>query len=97
VATRQSVDECIQKCEDAVRYAQEQYKSGTQQEHYHDQEYTQAMQKVEESINDVMNLANSANAQQRDQLHRMRLQLQNLQNEMILLDHDPSTVGGKLH
>jgi hypothetical protein len=97
VATRQSVDECIQKCEDAIRYAQEQYKSGTQQEHYHDQEYTQAMQGVEEAINDVMNLANSANAQQRDQLHRMRLQLQNLQNEMILLDHDPSTVGGKLH
>jgi Protein of unknown function (DUF2524) len=97
VATRQSVDECIQKCEDAIRYAQEQYKSGTQQEHYHDQEYTQAMQGVEEAINDVMNLANSANAQQRDQLHRMRLQLQNMQNEMILLDHDPSTVGGKLH
>ncbi|MFD2681665.1 YtzC family protein [Bacillus seohaeanensis] len=97
MATRQSVDECIQKCEDAIRYAQEQYKSGTQQEHYHDQEYTQAMQGVEEAINDVMNLANSANAQQRDQLHRMRLQLQNLQNEMILLDHDPSTVGGKLH
>ncbi len=97
MATRQSVDECIQKCEDAIRYAQEQYKSGTQQEHYHDQEYTQAMQGVEEAINDVMNLANSANAQQRDQLHRMRLQLQNMQNEMILLDHDPSTVGGKLH
>ncbi len=96
MATRQSVEECIQKCEDAIRYAQDQYAAGTKQEHYHDQEYTDAMQKLEESINDVMNLANSANAQQRDQLHRMRLQLQNLQNEMILLDHDPDTVGGVL-
>ncbi|MGM0847111.1 MAG: YtzC family protein [Bacillota bacterium] len=97
MATRQSVDECLQKCEDALRYAQEQYKSGTKQEHYHDQEYTDAMQKVEEAVNDIRHLANSANSQQRDQLHRMRLQLQQFQNEMVLLDHDPDSVGGKLH
>ncbi len=97
MATRQSVEECIQKCEDAIRYAQKQYKSGMEQEHYHDEEYTQAMQQLEESVNDLSHLANSANSQQREQLHRMRLQLQNLQNEMILLEHDPNVVGGKLH
>ncbi|MGG3914934.1 YtzC family protein [Rossellomorea vietnamensis] len=97
MATRNSMDECIQKCEDAIRYAQQQYKAGTQQEHYHDVEYTQAMQQLEEAVNDVAHMANSANSQQREQLHRMRLQLQALQNEMILLDHDPNVVGGKLH
>jgi Protein of unknown function (DUF2524) len=97
MATRQSVEDCIQKCEDAIRYAQEQYKSGLEQEHYHDQEYTNAMQQIEEAVNDVADLAHSANAQQREQLHRMRLQLQSLQNEMILLEHDPNVVGGKLH
>jgi esterase/lipase len=97
MATRNSMDECIQKCEDAIRYAQQQYKAGSQQEHYHDVEYTQAMQQLEEAVNDVAHMANSANSQQREQLHRMRLQLQTLQNEMILLDHDPNVVGGKLH
>ncbi len=56
--------------------------------------YTQAMQQIEESVNDLAHSLESANAQQREQLHRMRLQLQHLQNEMILLEHDPSTVGG---
>jgi esterase/lipase len=97
MATRKSIEDCIQKCEDAIRYAQEQYKSGMEQEHYHDQEYTKAMQQIEEAVNDVSDLAHSANSQQREQLHRMRLQLQNLQNEMILLEHDPTVVGGKLH
>ncbi|QHA37306.1 DUF2524 family protein [Rossellomorea marisflavi] len=94
MATRQSIDECIQKCEDAIREGQKQYQAGLGQEHYGDSEYTQAMQKIEESVNDLAQLSQSANAQQREQLHRMRLQVQHLQNEMILLEHDPSTVGG---
>ena len=97
MATRQSIDECIQKCEDAIREGQKQYQAGLGQEHYSDSDYTQAMQKIEESVNDLAQLSQSANAQQREQLHRMRLQVQHLQNEMILLEHDPSTVGGTLH
>ncbi|MED1203125.1 YtzC family protein [Heyndrickxia acidicola] len=88
MATRQSIQDCIQRCEDVIRCAQEQYKAGSQQEHYHNVEYTDALQGLEDSYNEICKLAFSSNAQQRDQLHRMRLQLQQLQNEMILLDHD---------
>ncbi|MBM7585052.1 hypothetical protein JOC86_001589 [Bacillus pakistanensis] len=97
MATRRSIDECIQRCEDAIRNAEKQYKEGSKQDHYHDVEYSAAMMQLEEATNEVMQLANSANSQQREQLHRMRLQVQKFQNEMILLDHDPSVVGGKLH
>ncbi|WP_278342381.1 DUF2524 family protein, partial [Parageobacillus thermoglucosidasius] len=52
-----------------------------------DMEYAQAQQMLENAVNDLAHLALSCNAQQREQLHRMRLQLQQLQNDMILLNH----------
>ncbi|MDZ5472596.1 YtzC family protein [Bacillus sp. 31A1R] len=88
MATRQSVEDLIQQCEDAIRNAQDQYKESSKQEHYNDDDYDKALQALEDSYNDLARLAHSANAQQRDQLHRMRLQLQQLQNHMILLDHE---------
>lgn len=87
MATRQSVDDLMQRCEDAIRDAQDQYLDASKQEHYNDDQYTTALQGLEEAFNDVCTMANSANAQQRDQLHRMRLQLQQAQNNMILLRH----------
>lgn len=87
MATRQSMDDFLQRCEDTIRNAQEEYLAGQRQEHYHDQEYTQAMQGLEDTINELQIMAHSANAQQRDQLYRMRLQIEQLQNRMILLDH----------
>jgi hypothetical protein len=87
MATRQSVENLLQQCEDAIRNANEQYKDHTKQEHYNDAEFTQAMQQVETAYNDVAKMALSANGQQRDQLHRMRLQLQQVQNNMILHEH----------
>ncbi|KKK38430.1 hypothetical protein WQ57_09615 [Mesobacillus campisalis] len=87
MATRQSVEEHLQQCEDAIRIAQEQYKKASMQEHLHDGQYTASMQMLEGAYNDIAKLALSCNGQQREQLHRMRLQLQQLQNEMILHDH----------
>jgi hypothetical protein len=87
LATRQSVDQLLQQCEDAINLAQEQYKNASMQQHYNDGDYTNALQALEDAYNDLAKLAFSANAQQRDQLHRMRLQLQQVQNNMILLDH----------
>lgn len=88
LATRKSVDEHIQRCEDAIAFAKEQYIEGSRQEHYYDMEYQNAMQNLESSYNDLAQLANSCNSQQREQLHRMRLQLQHMQNQMTLLNHD---------
>lgn len=88
MATRQSVGEHIQRCEEAISYAKEQFIEGSRQEHYYDNEYQYAMQQLEGSYNELAQLANSANSQQREQLHRMRLQIQQLQNQMTLLNHD---------
>ncbi|APH04007.1 YtzC family protein [Bacillus weihaiensis] len=84
MATRQSVNEYLERCNEALEYAREQYQTGAQQEHYNATEYTDALQKLEEAVNDINHLSLSANDQQQDQLYRMRLQLQQLQNEMIL-------------
>ena len=83
----QSVDALIQQCEDALRFASEQYTESSLQEQYNDDNYTQALQQLEGAYNDLAQMAQSANGQQREQLHRMRLQLQQAQNQMILLDH----------
>ncbi|SFB18158.1 MULTISPECIES: YtzC family protein [unclassified Bacillus (in: firmicutes)] len=87
MATRQSMDDLLQRCENALRCAQEQYNEGGKQEHYNDIEYTNAMQGLEDAYNDLATMAHSANAQQREELHRMRLQLQQYQNNMTLQDH----------
>ena len=84
MATRDSMETLIQQCEDAIRYAQEQYEESNVQQHYNNDGYTGALQSLEQTYQDVCKMAHSANSQQRDQLHRMRLQLQDLQNKMIL-------------
>ncbi|RLQ97870.1 DUF2524 family protein [Falsibacillus albus] len=88
MTTRNSMDQFFQQCEDAIRNAEQHLLSGSKQDHYHDQEYTDAMGQIEQSYNELTHLAQSANAQQREMLHRKRLQLQQLQNQMILLNHD---------
>lgn len=84
MATRQSVDNLLQQCENAIRFAEEQYEESSRLGAYNDDSYTQAMQEIETAYNDLAKLALSANGQQREQLHRMRLQLQQVQNQMIL-------------
>jgi hypothetical protein len=84
MATRESVDNFIQQCEDAISFAQEQYKESSLQQQYNNDDYTAALQGLEQSYHDLSQLAHFANAQQREQLHRMRLKLQQVQNRMIL-------------
>ncbi|MFC4321632.1 YtzC family protein [Litchfieldia salsa] len=84
MATRKSVEDFLAQCEDTIRYAQEQVTMRRQQEHYNLTEYTDALNLLEERGNDLAHLALSCNGQQREQLHRMRLQLQQLQNDLTL-------------
>jgi len=84
MATRESMDNLIQQCEKAIEYANEQLETSSMQEHYNAGGYTDAMQSLEEAYNDLAKMALSANAQQRERLHRMRLQLQQLQNQMTI-------------
>ncbi|PLS02006.1 YtzC family protein [Neobacillus cucumis] len=87
MATRDSMDNLMQQVEDSIRYAEEQYKHSSLQEHYNDDDYTNALQQLEQTYQDICKMAHSANSQQREQLHRMRLQVQQLQNSMIIEAH----------
>ncbi|MEH7414646.1 YtzC family protein [Neobacillus drentensis] len=87
MATRDSMDNIMQQVEDTIRFAEEQYKQSSLQEQYNDDGYTNALQQLEQTYNDICKLAHSANSQQREQLHRMRLQIQQIQNSMIIETH----------
>jgi len=87
MTTRKSMEEFLYQCQQTVEFAQEQFIEGLKQGHFHDQEYSEAQQRLEDQYNELMAVYRSANAEQRDRLHRMRLQIQSLQNEMTLLDH----------
>lgn len=84
MTTRQSIDDFLQRCENIIRQAKDQLNESTKQEFYNMGEYVNAQSDVVEALNDLAHLALNANPQQREQLHRMRLQLQQLQNQMIL-------------
>ncbi|KAA9012699.1 YtzC family protein [Niallia endozanthoxylica] len=87
MATRASIETLLANCEDALRFASDQYQESSLQEHYNGENYTQALQQLESAYNELAKMAQSANGQQREQLHRMRLQLQQAQNQMMLHDH----------
>jgi Protein of unknown function (DUF2524) len=87
MATRDSMNELKQQCEDVLRFANEQYQESSLQQQYNDDNYIQALQQLEGAYNDIATMAHSANGQQREELHRMRLQIQQVQNNMILLNH----------
>lgn len=84
MTTRQAMDDFLQRCENVMRAAKDQMNESAKQEFYNGGEYVYAQTQVEETLNDLAHLALNANAQQRDQLHRMRLQLQQLQNQLTL-------------
>jgi hypothetical protein len=86
MATRDSMNELKQQCEDVLRFANEQYQESSLQQQYNDDNYIQALQQLESAYNDIATMAHSANGQQREELHRMRLQIQQVQNNMILLN-----------
>ncbi|PLR98218.1 YtzC family protein [Bacillus sp. T33-2] len=86
MATRQSVDDLLHRCDLAIQNAEEEYNESSRQEQYNGLDYTDTLQTLEAAYNDLTRLAASCNAEQRDRLHRMRLRLQQTQNRMILLD-----------
>ena len=87
MATRQSIEQCIQNCEEALQLAQEQYTEASKQEHYNDEHYIQSQQLLQTAYNELEHMAHSSNEQQRAQLNRVKMQIEQLQHEMILLRH----------
>ena len=95
MATLDSMNELNQQCEDVLRFANEQYQESSLQQQYNDDNYIQALQQLEGAYNDIATMAHSANGQQREELHRMRLQIQQVQNNMILLNRQEDAIDEK--
>lgn len=87
LATRQSVDNCLKNCVEVLDIAQQQYEDASKQAHYNDDLYTQSQQLLETAYSELELLAQSANDQQREQLARMKMQIEQMQHNMILLRH----------
>lgn len=87
MTTRAALKHFLNECEQTLEYARAHLMAGAKQEFYDDDGYTEAQQQLENCYNELMAIYRSANAQQREELHRMRLKIQSLQNEMTLLDH----------
>lgn len=84
MATRDSVDNFIHKAEDALNYATKEVTEARKNEHYNQTEYSKAQIKLEAAHNDLDDLQNSANSEQKERIYRMQLQLRAMQNEMVL-------------
>lgn len=87
MATRESIDACLQNCEEALEIAHQQYNEASRQEHYNDSHYIQSQQLLQTALNELEHLANSSNDQQREQLNRMKMQIEQKQHDMVLLRH----------
>lgn len=87
MATRESVNECLEKCKTTLTFAEDQYKAASLQEHFNDDEYIQAKLQLEQVDIDLEKIMNSASDLQRDTLERMQIQVHELQNKMTTLRH----------
>ena len=87
LATRQSMDELLERCNQVISYAEQQYDIASRQEHYNANEYTDAQMQLENIYNDLHTMDHSANQQQREQLHRMRLLVTQMQNQLTVRLH----------
>lgn len=87
LATRDSMSNLLQRCNDVINFAEQQYEAARRQEHFNDIEYTDAQMQLENIYNDLHTMDRSANQQQREELHRMRLLIEQMQNQMTLRLH----------
>jgi hypothetical protein len=83
MTTRKAMEEFMAKCEQAMDYAEDQYRQFSQQEHANDDEYTQGLQQLELIHKELSSIHNSSTDQQREDLRRMRMRMEDLQHKMI--------------
>lgn len=84
MATRASVEEHMDRAEQACKFALEQLEISNQQESYNTTEYTDAQTMLNQAYMELQKLMLSSNKQQKERLYRMQLQINRIQNDMIL-------------
>ncbi|MRH44799.1 DUF2524 family protein [Aquibacillus halophilus] len=84
MATRQSVENLIEKANTYLSTAQEQLEITNRNGFEVDEAYSQSQQSLAEVEQEIQKMMDSANHQQRDQLHRLHLKVSNYMNDMVL-------------
>ena len=79
--------EQIQQAKKAMDYAAEQLEIGMRQEHYNDIEYSDAQMKLEQAIRGLTQVEHLANRENRDEFSRLRIQMEQLKNQMVVTPH----------
>ena len=84
MATRQSMEELIAKAELKLEVAKEQLDRANRNGYEVDEAYTEAQVELSNMDSEIDKMMRSANHQQKEQLHRLHLQVTDYWNDMIL-------------
>ncbi|MCD5325041.1 MULTISPECIES: DUF2524 family protein [Pontibacillus] len=87
MATRDSIENMVEVAKRKMEAAREQLEQANQVGYQPSDEYSQVQLGLEEAETEIQKLMHSANHQQKDQLHRLHLQVTQVLNDMIL-DHE---------
>ncbi|GGM36898.1 hypothetical protein GCM10011351_23830 [Paraliobacillus quinghaiensis] len=88
MATRQSMEELIAKAEQKLDVAKKQLDRVNRNGYEVDEAYTEAQIELSNMDSEIDKMMLSANHQQREQLHRLHLQVTDYWNDMILDAND---------
>lgn len=84
VATRESVDQLIQKANQSIEEADKQLDLTNRNGYEIDADYSEAQRKLSDVEQEIRNMMDSASHEQRDQLHRVHLVVSQHMNDMVL-------------
>lgn len=87
MATRKSVENILAAANEKIEAARKELEQANRMGYQVDDAYTHAQLGLEEMETEISKLMNSANHQQKDELHRIHLQVSQCLNDMIL-DHE---------
>ncbi|WP_254901706.1 DUF2524 family protein [Thalassobacillus devorans] len=88
MATRESIETMIQETKQRLEQAKYELSLANQNGYPITASYTEAQQGLEQTEMEIDKLMHSANHQQKDQLHRLHLQVSQCLNDMILDEND---------
>lgn len=88
MTTRDSVENLIIEGQHIIQQAEEQLDMSNRNEFKINEDYTNAHLELEQLSQRIDRMMNSANSQQRDQLHRFQLLVNEKLNDMILEEVD---------
>lgn len=88
MATRESMDNLIIKAEETLEAAKQQLDKANRNGYQIDNDYAEAQVELSNMDTEIEKMMLSANHQQKEQLHRVHLQVTDYWNDMILDKND---------